>query len=251
MNIPPSRRRPFTAVATRLHITEASRALNLDKFNAWCRAAEAYSDVVLVAVDAACLEAAREATLGLATTQLMLVSPWDGFIPPLNAVLLRAMRLGATRLLTRSLEIDVTAADAEKMQALVTESTLVVGAKINSDHGGAPGIKPINGMCTPWNTFALWNVNTLRLTGFPMVCDAVALGSRGVEEVATISLLQHLLKERAQAHLIHCPGLQVSQRWDDPSRAHWHRRKMASKIDRADAQLREFGVPRGTITVHP
>ena len=50
------------------------------------------------------------------------------------------------------------------------EDVLLVGPEIDG-HSFSEGVNNITGRTCPWNTFAIWNINYLSLTGFPMIGD--------------------------------------------------------------------------------
>eukprot|EP00956_Cyclotella_meneghiniana_P012830 scaffold18270_cov63-Cyclotella_meneghiniana.AAC.2 len=107
----------------------------------------------------------------------------------------------------------------------------------------------LTGRTTPWNTFALWNLHKLSLTGFLQVSEGLHgdEGIAGIEEVCTIATLQKTLSsEKAKAKLIQVqpPNAVV---WgqdfsDDEARREWHERKMQSKETRAKKQLDLMGL---------
>lgn len=70
---------------------------------------------------------------------------------------------------------------------------LVIGPEMDG-HDFCAGLNTITGRKTPWNTFAIWKVNDLALTGFLLVADGFAYdrSKGGVEELSAISLLQHI-----------------------------------------------------------
>jgi hypothetical protein len=238
-------------LGTRIHSTHHSRNADLSRLVEWCEAANRLCHIVLLAVDTENLEAVRARVGHLAPgVEIVHVTPWDGYCPPLNSLLARAARLGAGHLLLRSLEIDIGGADIEELYRFATPEALVVGARLEETHGGPPGDRPIDGLSSPWNTLALWNVATLSLSGFLAVSDGLyEPDSAGVEEVVVISLLQALHPERARALLIELPGVSWNARWPDTRRRTQHEAKMRSKVDRGELQLRSLNVPRGTVTI--
>ena len=134
----------------------------------------------------------------------------------------------------------------------------------------------LNGRTSPWNTFALWNINKLSKIGFVSVSEGLHVDTSintnattkksiaGIEEVATIALLQKLYNPHTEmmAKLISLSqhsnndgsansssgtssGYQSSNGgilWDttsttDIGRQQWHEYKMQSKLQRAQEQL--------------
>ena len=249
--IPTSPARAGIVLGTRIHSTHHSREVDLGGLVEWCEAANRLCHVVLLAVDTENLAAVRAHVGHLApAVEILHVTPWDGYCAPLNSLLARAARLGAGHLLLRSMEIDIGGADVEELYRFATPEALVVGARLEETHGGPPGDRPIDGLSSPWNTLALWNVETLSLTGFLAVSDGLfEPDSAGVEEVVVISLLQALHPGRARALLIELPSVSWNARWADTHRRARHEAKMRSKVDRGEIQLRSLNVPRGTVTV--
>ena len=118
------------------------------------------------------------------------------------------------------------------------------------EHHFEIGRHEINGGNTPWNTLAVWDVRILSMIGFLPVSDGLVDGvEAGVEEVVTISLLQHLRPNEARAILVRLKGVSDAwpTLWEDPGRAEWHRQKMASKVSRPATQMTALGLKYGTV----
>jgi hypothetical protein len=157
------------------------------------------------------------------------------------------------------------------------DTVLVAGARLtghdhrvttgNPSNAKAPHTVALNGRTTPWNTLAVWNLPKLALTGFQLVADGLlsdlapppsspadhqqpqpqqagsTINMGGVEEVVTIALLQKLLgASNAVAKLIAVPDVTWDESFDDPKRQEWHDQKMASKLSRADQQMKLLGL---------
>ena len=124
----------------------------------------------------------------------------------------------------------------------------------------------LTGRTAPWNTCALWDVPKLALTGFHLVSEGLHPdddGSSdgdgggdggwcaGVEEVATIAVLQRVLSpRRARAKLVALPGMvswATEDFGDDANQREWHERKMESKCARAKRQLDLLGLSDGVV----
>jgi hypothetical protein len=73
--------------------------------------------------------------------------------------------------------------------------------------------------------------------------------SSGVEEVATISVLQALRPSDTHAVLVRLPGLRWHTRWEDLGRQRWHATKMTTKRERSRQQLKLLGLPGGLVTI--
>lgn len=151
----------------------------------------------------------------------------------------------------------------------MSPQALVVGAAFadHQFHSGQGEVVELDGVTTPWNTLALWHTQTLALIGFIGLSEGVTGVEGGVEEVATIATLQHLLQpapvhntcreeeraavseaSRTEAKLVRIPGLSWSTGFEDEERRKWHERKMRSKVERPAKQLSLLpGLPRGTV----
>ncbi|GMF25001.1 unnamed protein product [Phytophthora fragariaefolia] len=188
---------------------------------------------------------------------------WGKFVPALNALIGTAADHfpEADTLLLQSLEIEVDAVSVASLRARFDlKSDLVVGAALPG-HEFQPDstVQPVvlNGLSSPWNTLALWNLEQLTKVGFALMGDALRLevegigSAAGIEEVATIAMYQQLYANGTSpttAKLVRVPSIawQVD-RLDDPERLAWHKKKMGSKQQRAAAQLAHFGVAPGRV----
>ena len=231
-------------VATRIHCMEGREPINLERSRQWVRAALEYAGHVIIAVDTEAstvikpLEAEFDGALGV-----LLVHPWIGYTAPLNAIVQYVASLGKTRLLLQSAELSCKSLDILVMHKYLDQSTLVVGGAVCAEHGGTPGPKILDEFCAPWNTLALWNLEILRLTGFLAVSDGEY---GGVEEVATISLLQRIRPGAANAMLLKNLTITWQADFSDEQRASYHARKMETKTLRAKYQLAKLGIEPGT-----
>ncbi|KAG5185294.1 hypothetical protein JKP88DRAFT_312468 [Tribonema minus] len=246
--------------ATRVHQNQSSRPIDLRAVSAFFTGALAYADTVMIAVgttDSATLasiqqtaQAAEQAASRAPGTVLVLqVTPWGQFTPALNALLCAAASAGAPLILFQSLETAATPALVSALEAeLDPAQDLVVGAALPG-HDFSPGEHEITGTTTPWNTLALWSVPQLARLGFLTVSDGAVAGvAAGVEEVAAISLLQQLrhsggsggggsATRECRAKLLCLEGATWEAEWEDDARRSWHASKMASKRQRAAAQM--------------
>jgi len=109
----------------------------------------------------------------------------------------------------------------------------------------------LTGRTCPWNTFALWNLPKLSLTGFLQVSEGLhsttGEASAGIEEACTIATLQRILpQDTVKAKLVKLlPPAMVEWGQDfknDEARREWHERKMQSKEVRAKRQLDLMGL---------
>ncbi|KAG7396492.1 CG-1 domain [Phytophthora boehmeriae] len=188
---------------------------------------------------------------------------WGKFVPALNALIGTAADHfpEADTLLLQSLEVEVDRAGVEFLRShLDIKHDLVVGAALpGHEFRPDPSAQPmeLSGLTSPWNTLALWNLEQLTRVGFALMGDALRLeidgigSAAGIEEVANIAMYQQLYANTdsaTKAKLVRVPGIawQVD-RLQDPDRLAWHEKKMASKQQRAAAQLAQFGVAPGSV----
>ena len=188
------------------------------------------------------------------------VTPWGRFVPALNALIAYATKdCQADLILFVSAE---TKASSESIQRLCDNvraaDTLVAGALLgghvyheHDNTAASPAsctIAELTGRTSPWNTLSVWKLSKLALTGFQLVSDGLltdddAEPSYGVEEVLAIAMLQKVLgTDQAKAKLIKLDDIEWDQVFEDEERRQWHEKKMNSKIERADRQLKLIGL---------
>ncbi len=241
---------PHLVIATRLHLGNASAPPSKEQIQKWIlnlqgMASSVNASHTLVAVDATpkipkydFVHAIQECA---GSTIVLPVMPWGKFVPALNALLAHVhSELNAKYLLFVSAEVGVS---ASSIQTLVTHCSdesidsyvLVAGAALNGHAYQPNSITALNGRTSPWNTLAVWNVPKLILTGFLPVSD---LGSNaGVEECAAVAVHQQLFPQ-ARAKLVLLEDVEWQDTFEDDERRRWHERKMNSKLERAEAQLK-------------
>ncbi|KAL7681135.1 hypothetical protein Plhal304r1_c059g0147511 [Plasmopara halstedii] len=182
---------------------------------------------------------------------------WGKFVPALNALIGKAADCfpKADMLILQSLEVNVTAATVATLQShFDKKKDLVVGAELPG-HDFQPELSKqpveLSGLTSPWNTLALWNLESLTKVGFALMGEALRLkvdgiaSAAGIEEVATISMYQQLYAKNTlptTAKLVRVPSIawKVEDLYD-AERLGWHLKKMASKQQRAAKQLAHFG----------
>lgn len=258
-----------TLVATRIHAKHQKAVPSLEPLRAFLTRALELGDAVAVAVGAdgkhgeALVVGVRHVRASFpaedqARIEVIPVTPWGSFVPGLHALVGHACRMDFDALLLASVEVVVDAAAVGVLQrALSLESDLVAGAALPG-HEFEPGLRPLTGRTTPWNTLALWNVQLLAQTGFPGVAEGWVYGTGeggagrkaiapGVEEASAIALLQALKPGAARAKLVRVPGVAWSTTFSDPERRAWHERKMQSKLERAAQHLGVLGVGGATV----
>jgi hypothetical protein len=219
------------------------------KVRAWLDDVFHYSTKAIVAADspisASLLPLQRR--IG-ARLRVITIDPWIGYSAPLNVVLAHAATLGARTLLLQSLDVRCTRDAVQLLYALLDDATLVAGARMTQEHAPGSGLQPINAINSPWNTLALWQISKLRLAGFCAIADSdPPLSYGGMEEVATISILQHLYPGKMRAVVADAGSISWKTPDDSPPSFCRHWRKMASKLVRAESQLQLLNVPRGMV----
>jgi len=239
------------AVATRLHNTNESIPIDIQKLHDWSTQVLEYCDILIFVMDARYYQ-----TLGGlfeqfgARVQIFHVDPWISFTQPLNMIVEKGLALEATHVLFQSIEVTIEKKDVEKLFDNMDENTLVVGAKLHEKHGRRSGKQVLDGWNTPWNTLALWNLQKLGLTGFLTISSGNIDGiPGGVEEVVSISLLQHLQPQKMKAKLIRLASVHWDVSWECEHRVKYHDSKMASKQERANAQLEVLHIADGVVDV--
>lgn len=215
------------------------------------------------------------------------ITPWHVYTSALNALLLHAAgKLRARLLMFHSVEVHAPARAYACLRHAVAEDpgVLVAGLALPNAHAFTPGPHRMTGMASPWNTAAVWNVTKLASppvrssvqaqrgccshmhvpapaqlrTGFAPVSDGLLPGTRmGIEEVPAASLQQLLSAmrppprprhEAAAVLLLRAEGVQWRVADGLPAgRLAKHAAKLATKDERAAAQLRAMGVPAGSV----
>ena len=240
-------------VGTRIYSFSNSHP-KLCQLESWCKSTLKYADRVVIATNDRLFNEISQIVSGFKDrVSPLLINPWTGFTHPLNAIVVEANFQGANKLLLQSLEVYVSSTDVKKLNAHLTSETLVVGGKMISNHGGDQiGVQPIDGMNSPWNTLALWNLPKLNVTGFLGISSGVVKDiPGGMEEVSTISLLQQLYPSEAHAKLIALSDLKWMTNWMCEKRKNSHEQKMMTKLLRAEKQLEYSKIKRGFVTVLP
>jgi hypothetical protein len=237
-------------VGTRIHTNCGSTYPDIDRFSYWCQLALEYADYVLIATDDHLFPLLNEMCASFKKVHLLKVNYWSSVETALNLIVAEAKRINGMSLLLQSFEISVSHNSVKEMRNHLSVDTVVVGARLNSDHGGNPGVKPIDGLTSPWNTLALWDLRKLYLTGFQAVSVKLLNGIHGgMEEVPTISLLQHLYPNQAKAKVVTLQDIEWNLCWNDRKRLNNHHNKMMTKRERAEIQLKYLDIPRGVVNI--
>ncbi|KAJ6468077.1 hypothetical protein C8R47DRAFT_1151706 [Mycena vitilis] len=140
------------------------------------------------------------------------------------------------------------------MLGLWETDTLVIGKTLDPHTFKSGESNPVlevqlTGLTSPWNTFAVWDLNKLAKTGFLAVSDTnTAPGQSAIEEVPTISLHQLLFPTSSRAILVKFPSKAGwDTNWDDPGRVAWQQSKLASKATSAFSHLSTLALPSGVV----
>lgn len=186
----------------------------------------------------------------LSTTRSILllpVTPWGKFTMGLNAILLKCIEEKYDLIAFQSLEFSIPKTNVEKLIDIINDDKdiLVIGPALPG-HEFKMGSNKIEGRTCPWNTFAIWNVNYLGLTGFPMVGDGMGTDASGVEEVTTVNLLQ-FINNKLKVILVSMNGLEWKVDFQDEKRQAYHDEKMKSKNERPMQQMKWLGIQSGTV----
>lgn len=270
-----SERQPLV-IATRLHLGKASAPPPIEKLESQVRS---FSSLIgpshkgLIAVDAtpklegydlvstvqSCVDRilltktnAPKEKLSQRPPQIEIipVTPWRSFCPALNALVSYAKVNDYEKIGFVSAEVQASSETIDKLSTYLdgNDDTLMAGAALPGHLYEANTLQALGGRTCPWNTLAIWNVRKLALVGFPLVSDMPP--SAGIEEVATVAILQSLIgRDEAKCKLVNLSGISWDEGFQDPERKAWHEQKMASKAQRAESQLSQFPNKLGG-TVH-
>ncbi|MEA3512141.1 MAG: hypothetical protein U9R37_00925 [Campylobacterota bacterium] len=236
-------------VATRLHTTNEDKVIDTKSIKDWCDHVLTYCDFLIVVVDTKYLKSIQDAKEYFKDKiQIFQITPWISFTQPLNLLVEKALSMGAKELLFQSIEVEISSNDVLKLEKHLNNDTLVVGAKLHTRHGHLKKISTIDGWNTPWNTLALWDIEKLGLTGFLSISSGnLEKIPGGIEEVVTISLLQSLKKDEMKAKVIELSSVVWTTKWDSKQREIYHQKKMASKDERSQIQLKKLGIKAGVV----
>jgi hypothetical protein len=198
---------------------------------------------------------------------IMPVSPWGRYTAALNVGIEIASDLGFKYIFFQSFEFSANFRSAYSLYKILRSDPygLVAGAALPGHQYGYKAAQTegkgslrgssatmqervvINGTNVPWNTFALWNLQYLSLTGFQLVSEGADASSGGVEEVVAISLLQ-LINPKLNSYLVNTSDIDWRTAFDnDEVRREYHFRKMKSKEMRPRKQMEKLGIPFGRV----
>ncbi len=248
-------------VATRIHNMNSSKLSDPKDVSAFISSALEYATIVIICIGyyepnsvnhsglqsyLEVLSQQLEISLGASTMSkviLLPVFPWGKFTSALNAAILTAIDCGYQYIAFQSIEFRLQKGSACKMfeRIFSDPEALVIGPEMDG-HQFEYGRQILRGRTSPWNTFAIWSIEILALTGFPMIGDAYGGPCGGVEEVSTIALAQYI-RPYLKAYLVRSSGILWDTKFVDAKRIAWHDVKMRSKDDRPAAQLVALNLP--------
>jgi len=237
-------------VATRLHSTNEESPIVVEDIAKWCDHVLNYCDLLIVVVDRRYHQATKEILESYGEKiELFIIDPWISFTQPLNLLVEKALTHDAKELLFQSIELTISLDDMLRLEKhLLLKDTLVVGAKICEKHGPTETFTQLNGWTTPWNTLALWNLEKLALTGFLSISSGNLPNiPGGIEEVVTISLLQRLHPNNMKAKVIKLSSVKWNTEWSSEERSAYHQKKMESKDERSQIQLKRLNIEAGEV----
>lgn len=235
------------AVGTRFFETEKTDALkSLAKIGNFIEKYRKCSDLVLVAVNIDedkinSLEILSSAYSKTSSVIILGISPWQKFIPALNAIAYKATTAKMDYLLIQSIEIrPLGKKRLEYLMSHMDEKTISVGVAL-PEHDFHPGqTVEGNGLTIPWNSCNLWNLKYLGVFGFSFVGDSAfdpSGQSAGVEEFATLSEIQSL-KPGTIAKLVEIPGVKWERLKKNSQKQSRHKIKIQTKIKRIEEQIK-------------
>lgn len=181
-------------VATRIHNIMSSSFSSTEKLLAFVQSCQHYAEEVLVCVGSETIHETlnyiEEATSVLSNAGLLsmvtiqCVHPWGNFTAALNASICHAQKMGYSHLVFQSLEFRIPEAfvmrllcyfndDAEGSSGRIGRNTLVVGPAMDGHQFTEGANIQLTGRSTPWNTFAIWNLELLSITGFPLIAEGI------------------------------------------------------------------------------
>lgn len=182
------------------------------------------------------------------------INPWGYFTSALNHAVAFAQDQKHTHVVFQSMEFRIDSALVFNLaKVLDSYDALMVGPAIEG-HEFQAGFNEIRGRLCPWNTFAIWDLNKLKVLGFPIIADGTgeARSMGGVEEVMAVVLHQNNVNKNHLAIMVQTSERKSDHEWNtnfekDPKRAEYHERKMRSKDERPAMQLSYFKDLKGVV----
>lgn len=216
---------------------------DLEQLGRFLHQAETYSTRILVGVNidqdiTHCIEKYSQQSFRI-PIDLIPIRPWIGISTPLN-ILLNHLPIDDTCVLIQSVEIQCTSKHIDRLRSyLIDDDILCVGVALDGHQILNKTFVQLQGDTSPWNTFALWNLEKLIRTGFPTCADR--LDPPGMEDAAVIALQQRLFGG-AMKNRVLLIRLNEDVRWlnrfeHDEQRSLQHQKKMKSKNKRTEQLL--------------
>ena len=229
-------------VGFRVHQKNTSADVDLAPLLRAARLAIGYADYIGIAVSTQPPELRRRIQCALENIPYVLIPVTDWtFVEPLNALLADAVSKGCTEILFQSCEVAASPCAVKRLlHVLRTDKKLVVGARLRGHSFSNDSKVPLSGVTSPWNTCAVWDTTQLQdIGGFNTISNSCGSREGGVEEVVVIAIATHAAGGICVSSVVDVAGIEwsTSSLVADPGRAEWHARKMASKCERAAAQL--------------
>lgn len=177
------------------------------------------------------------------------VTPWGKFVAPLNALIWKALEVGADNIHFASVDFQPSAKRLAFLNSYMSRDTLVTGARLYG-HDFQPGINTAcSGRRCPWNTFAVWSLEWLGPFGFQMAGDMPHdQDNAGVEEVSTAAVIQAIYPH-VEVNLVDVPDINDRpdmEGWDD-DRKKRESIKIESKDERPQTQLEWMEIEGPTV----
>ena len=275
---PPAQQDTASSESTRFGLVTATRfwcsePAELERLSAFIASAVQYSDAVLIALnverDRCSTAAFFAASPHAAALHVLPMLPWLSVTAALNSLTLYAARMRSPLVLFQSVEVTASVQAVQTLRRHLTSSTICVGLCLPHQSCEAVGDAAMTGTNNPWNTLALWHVDSLLRTGFLSVSDSRGAGDdEGQEEGPTLSVLQMLTwnqrqriagressgvdETRWEAKLLRLRSSSAAVQWAEVAgdeRRLYVERKLQSKRRRFDAQMQRLTIRPGVVTV--
>lgn len=243
-------------VVTRIHSSNSKGFPSIDKISSFIDNVKLYSPLIIIAVDLGndmnnlhYISSLKNSMANLFSKEdiilkILPVSPWGNYVNGLNAAIIEANKYNDCKFIAfQSLEVKSSPPNIDKLLGhLKDNKTIVVGPHL-SGHTFQKGINKLTGRTCPWNTLAIWNLEYLSKFGFVMASEGFRNSYGGVEEVAVISLLQHFDDNlKAKLIMLNDDETKWNTHFVDPERLIYHEKKMASKNERPEYQLKSLNL---------
>ena len=230
-----------TAIGIRFY---SSSADNLDRLKSLVESVSTFADFILIAVkdDIEQSVIPEIEKWNASKTKAVSVGKQEKFVPILNFMVKYVYGRGFDRLLFVSAEIELTKDIFFQLSQHLDEQTLVAGAVL-AGHEFRLGENRGSGETVPWNTLAMWNLDYLARTGFPLAGEAPYDSHfAGVEEIGACAVLQSLYPD-LKIKLVNLGAVKWHIEELSNERIADHIKKLESKERRAEKQLKFLELP--------